>query len=82
MPDGITASLGTYINYRVQPERPADGPEISSESIERAMIEATKFYKPDPSKNEGDEEPHRPFHIACFFFIVCFEVRVAGAATI
>ena len=45
----ITASLGTYINYRVQLEH-ADGPEISSGSIARAMIEATKFYKPDSFK--------------------------------
>ena len=46
-----TGSLGTYINYRVRLEN-VDGPHVSAVSITRAMIEATKFYKPDAFKGK------------------------------
>ncbi len=45
----IAASLSTYINYRVQLEH-ADGPKLPPGSVARAIIEATKFYKPDTFK--------------------------------
>ena len=45
----ITTSLSTYIIYRVQLEH-ADGPKRPTGAISRAIIEGTKFYKPDTFK--------------------------------
>ena len=43
------ASLSDYIIYRVQLEH-ADGPKLPRGAISRAMIEGTKFYKPNAFK--------------------------------
>lgn len=45
----LSASLNTYIKYRVKLEH-GDGPPISWSSIGRTMIRTMKFFKPDSSK--------------------------------
>jgi hypothetical protein len=48
----ISASLSTYISYRVRLEH-ADGPNLPPASIARAIVEATKFYKPEILKKRN-----------------------------